>query len=386
MSTDESEFTAATLEAALHGLRFGVPLHFFESLGSTNDEARRLAEAGAPEGTLVAADEQTAGRGRAGRPWQTPRGVALAASFILRPALPPTRLGWLTMLGGLAAAEAIEAMAGVAAALKWPNDVLVNGQKVAGVLAESALEGERLAFVVLGIGVNVSAVPTGAVGFPATSLAEAAGRPVDRVALLRALAASLGQWYPRLEDESLREAWAARLAWQGQPVVVHQGEATVQGVAAGVDADGALLLRLESGEERRVVAGDVSLRLVPGSTPDLQATHFIDEAIEAEFDQPPALEKKPGCPDGFTWRGETFRVAEMLEEWHDYRRRGRSARNMQPAHAAVAEKRGSWGVGRDYYRVRVEGGRIFDVYYDRAPKGSSRRKGTWVLFRELGEA
>ena len=116
------------------------------------------------------------------------------------------------------------------------------------------------------------------------------------------------------------------------------------------------------------------------------APRFIGEEIEVLYDIPPALEKKPGCPNGFVWRDETFRVAEMLSEWHDYRRRGRMARNMQPQHAAVAENRGSWGVGRDYFRVRTKEGRIFELYYDRAPKDVNRRKGAWFLFRELGSS
>jgi hypothetical protein len=112
-------------------------------------------------------------------------------------------------------------------------------------------------------------------------------------------------------------------------------------------------------------------------------SHFIAEEIEVSFDNPPLLEKKPGCPDRFTWGEETFEVAEMLREWHDYRRRGRMAQNMRPAHAAVAESRGSWGVGRDYFRVRTDKGRVFELYYDRAPKDVNRRKGAWFLYREL---
>jgi hypothetical protein len=112
-------------------------------------------------------------------------------------------------------------------------------------------------------------------------------------------------------------------------------------------------------------------------------SRFIAEEITAEYDTPPFLEKKPGCPDRFIWREETCVVAEMLEEWHDYRRRGRMAQNMQPQHLRIAEQRGSWGVGRDYYRVKVEDGRTFELYFDRAPKGSDNRKGAWFLYREL---
>jgi hypothetical protein len=116
---------------------------------------------------------------------------------------------------------------------------------------------------------------------------------------------------------------------------------------------------------------------------DVNTPRFIDEPIEAHFDQPPMLEKKPGCPVAFTWRGETYRIVQMVREWHDYARRGRMARNMMPQHAAVASGRGSWGVGRDYFRVRVESGQVFDIYYDRAPKGSAARKGAWFLYREV---
>lgn len=118
----------------------------------------------------------------------------------------------------------------------------------------------------------------------------------------------------------------------------------------------------------------------------MQPLRFIAEPIEVNFDQPPVLEKKPGCPDAFVWRGERYLVLEMLSEWSDYRRRGRMAKNMQPQHAARATQRGSWGVGRHYFRVRVESGQIFELYYDRAPQDADRRKGSWTLLREVGDA
>ena len=115
----------------------------------------------------------------------------------------------------------------------------------------------------------------------------------------------------------------------------------------------------------------------------LRPLRFIGEPVTVEFDRPPLLEKKPGCPSSFTWQGETHHIIEKLSEWHDYTRRGRMAKNMSEPHAAAAVRRGSWGVGRDYYRVRTDGGRVFDLYYDRAPKGPDNRKGGWFLFREL---
>lgn len=111
--------------------------------------------------------------------------------------------------------------------------------------------------------------------------------------------------------------------------------------------------------------------------------HFYDESIEVVFDTPPALEKSPTCPNGFTWNGRTYRVVESLSEWSDFSRKGKMARNMRPAHAAVASTRGSLNVGRFYFRVKVDSGQIFDIYYDRAMKNVDERKGQWFLYREL---
>ena len=116
---------------------------------------------------------------------------------------------------------------------------------------------------------------------------------------------------------------------------------------------------------------------------DAQPIRFIDEPITVVFAQPPTFEKRPSCPDGFTWRGDLYAVAEVLSEWRDYGRRGRMANNMRPEHAELAAERGSWGVGRFFFRVRTAAGPIFDLYYDRAPKGTANRKGAWVLFREM---
>ena len=111
---------------------------------------------------------------------------------------------------------------------------------------------------------------------------------------------------------------------------------------------------------------------------------FIGERIDVQFDKAPTFSKKPGCPHRFVWRGQTYRVIETLSEWKDYGRRGHMARTMSPVHALRAASRGSWGVGRFYFRVRVDTGQIFDLYYDRAPKKADDRKGAWFLFSEIG--
>lgn len=113
--------------------------------------------------------------------------------------------------------------------------------------------------------------------------------------------------------------------------------------------------------------------------------NFIGEPIEAQYDEPPMLAKSPTCPSGFFWRDDFYSIVEMLETWVDYTRRGRMGRNMQPAHALTAARRGSWGVGRFHFRVRVEDGRIFEIYYDRAPESAGDRQGHWFLFGERKE-
>jgi hypothetical protein len=117
--------------------------------------------------------------------------------------------------------------------------------------------------------------------------------------------------------------------------------------------------------------------------PELQPIHFYDRPVEVIYVTPPGLEKSPPCPDGFVWDEVAYRVTEVLSAWSDFRRRGRYARNMRPAHAAVAAARGSLNVGRFYFRVRVDSGQIFDLYYDRAMKSVDDRKGQWFLYREL---
>ena len=116
-----------------------------------------------------------------------------------------------------------------------------------------------------------------------------------------------------------------------------------------------------------------------------QAIHFYDNPIEPVFDTPPAREKSPDCPNGFIWDEKTYRVIEMLSSWSDFARRGKMARNMRPAHAAVASSRGSLNVGRFYFRVLTDTNQVFDIYYDRAMKNIDERKGQWFIYREMEE-
>lgn len=260
-----SDLCAEAIRAALSTLVIGQRVHFWPSIGSTNDELKRLADAGAPEGTLAIADHQHAGRGRLQRRWEASAGTSLLLSILFRPFfLAPDRAQLLTMLCALAASDAVKRVAGLQPDLKWPNDLVLHGKKLAGILTELACEpdGERLSWVVVGLGLNVNqdfdAWPE--LAETAISLKLALGRPVPRLPLLQAFLAEVEARYEALRaGHSPQPEWAARLIALGQIVVVASGERIVHGVAEGVDETGALLLRLPDGAQERILTGDVSL-------------------------------------------------------------------------------------------------------------------------------
>lgn len=256
-------FSQAKLRCALIGERFGHPLYYFPTIGSTNDEAKRLAAMDAPEGTLIVADEQTAGRGRSGHVWITPRGKDLASTFVLRPAVVPSLLSHLALIGGLAASQAIESVTGLSTRLKWPNDVCVSGRKVCGVLAETSIRQGCVEWVALGIGINVNlGPPAGIMSNPqATSLAAELGRSVDRLALLVNLSRALAGIYPNLGLPEIIDAWEERMLWHGRLVrVLTSSESRYsEGVLLGLNHNGALRLQVKDGTEVTVSEGEVRL-------------------------------------------------------------------------------------------------------------------------------
>lgn len=230
-----------------------------ESCGSTNDEAARLARAGAKHGTVVIAEHQTSGRGRDGRVWQSPPG-GLYLSAIVRPPLPIVDVPPMTLAIGIGLCDAIR-FAGAACALKWPNDVLVGGRKLAGVLVEAQSQGNKLESVVVGIGINLDGPLPEAVAGTAITLAEAAGAPVDRDAFIAQLLADLERWIDRYVGVGLE---AIIPAWQDRMAVGLAARATVNGASlygevTGLDLDGALLLRDDDGVVHRVRSGDVEV-------------------------------------------------------------------------------------------------------------------------------
>ena len=256
------------IETALRGRTIGRRIVYHASTGSTNDDAKALAASGEPQGTVVLAVEQTAGRGRAGKSrWITPAGTSVAVSVLLRPAMAPDRLGALAMIAGLAAVAAVRRGASVEAALKWPNDVLVGESKLGGILVESALGGAGVAYAVIGIGLNgnlretdLGPLPNAAIA-PATLL-EAAGRPVSREGVIAALLAELDVRYAALPggaSELVRD-YRAALSTLGRSVVVSGAGVSTEGIAEDVTEAGALVLRLADSSRREFAYGDVSVR------------------------------------------------------------------------------------------------------------------------------
>jgi BirA family transcriptional regulator, biotin operon repressor / biotin---[acetyl-CoA-carboxylase] ligase len=252
------------IQRRLGGTRFGRTVVHYEETGSTNEEAARLARAGAPEGTLVVAEHQTRGRGRLGRRWISPRHVSLYASFVLRPALAPTEAPQLSLAGGVAVARTLASLAPRRVAIKWPNDCLLDGRKVAGILTEMDAEVDRVRWIVLGIGVNLN---TPARAFPpalretATSVLQATGRRVDRVAFTAALCETLEAVYARFLREGfapLVDEWEAYSCLTGHAVTVDCAGRRIEGKVRGLDPYGRLVLDGPEGEQR-IVAGDVTV-------------------------------------------------------------------------------------------------------------------------------
>jgi len=264
MAAMAADLTVEAIQGALTTAYVGRRLVAVERATSTMDLAAQEAAAGAPEGTVVVAEEQTAGRGRFGRPWVSPRGAALYVSILLRPA--PGLLPGVNMAAPLAAVETVRDAAGVEAEIKWPNDVEVGGRKLAGVLVDASAGTTDQGFAIVGVGLNVdldvAAYPE--IAEIATSLRAESGRAVGRLGVLAALLSRFEALYDRVKaGESLLGEWRGRLNVIGKRVVVTfpglPGAPAVEGIAEDVDGDGALLLRKDDGAVERLVAGEVSL-------------------------------------------------------------------------------------------------------------------------------
>lgn len=227
---------------------------FYPQVDSTNDLAQQWLIEGAPAGAVVIADEQLAGRGRKGRLWHTPPGVAIAMSVILYP--DPTAIGQVTMIGAVAIAEALEALGAANVGIKWANDVLLDGKKVSGVLSEAVWHGDQLRGVILGMGINVRVDFAGTdLAASAISVETALNRAIDRADLVRRVLGRVDHW---THEERVFDTWRNRLITIGQSVRVIQDHQMIEGIARGVDASGALLIEA-GGIMHRVIAGDLHI-------------------------------------------------------------------------------------------------------------------------------
>jgi BirA family biotin operon repressor/biotin-[acetyl-CoA-carboxylase] ligase len=255
--------TPLELRPLLNTHDVGRVIHWFEEIGSTNDRAKELADEGAEHGEVVVAEAQTSGRGRRGRGWVSPARRNLYFSVVLRPDLPPSRASELTLVGSVAICDALR-QAGVEAGIKWPNDLLVSGRKIAGILTELAAEPDKVQWVVLGAGINVNARRE---DFPdelrggATSLLLERGQAAPRVLFAAACFTALETWLDRHDEEGfavIREAWRERSVTLGREVTVQVDGRELVGRAEDIDEAGALLVRTTAGLER-VLSGDVRL-------------------------------------------------------------------------------------------------------------------------------
>lgn len=249
----------------------GQSIIYYERLGSTNDLAKVLAAQGVIEGTVVVAEEQSSGRGRRGRAWASPGGHGVWMSVLLRPKLSPANAPKITIMAAVAVVRAIERVCGLKVGIKWPNDIVYKGKKLAGILTEMSAEIDSINHIVLGIGTNVN-VPLEA--FPeeiqekGTSLLIATGQQVSRVAYLRALLEELEVAYVQFcteQFDTILDGWRKHSVTLGEDVRVEGIGEVLFGTAADIDSQGALLLRQKDGEMVKVLAGDVTLRKEDGS-------------------------------------------------------------------------------------------------------------------------
>ena len=243
----------------------GRDIRVFQETTSTNDLVEKMARDGVEEGIVIFAEKQTRGRGRLGRSWHSPRGLGIYVSILFRPKVAPPAITRLTIAAAASVARAIELVTGLKPEIKWPNDLLLRGRKVAGILTEMNAEMDRVRHAIVGLGVDVNHesgdFPSELRGV-ATSLRLEQGRKVSRAELALAILRELDRDYARAMSprfEELADEWESRCTTIGQQVVIRMGPRHLRGCAESLDADGALLLRTEHGHLERVVGGDVTV-------------------------------------------------------------------------------------------------------------------------------
>ena len=258
-------FTQQGLSDSLKRNPLVACVHYFPEIDSTNRQAFRLALDGAREGEIVVADAQTRGKGRLNRVWQSPPGVNLYVSAILRPRIEPATAPQITLMAGVAVAELLSGYCPDGVSIKWPNDVLIRGRKACGILTEMKASTGAVDFIILGIGLNVNMDREDfddLLRGTATSLRIETGIAQDRLDVISRLFGFIEKWYRVFVQTGfagMRDAWLAHADILGRPIRVVDRDASQDGVVTGIDADGAILMRQENGSVQRVIAGDVHL-------------------------------------------------------------------------------------------------------------------------------
>jgi BirA family biotin operon repressor/biotin-[acetyl-CoA-carboxylase] ligase len=263
---DSDRLNPDIITGILGGSIFSKNMIFRQSLTSTNVLAKDLALKGATEGTIVLAEEQTAGKGRMERRWLSPAHKNLLFSVLLRPNLPVDKVFTLTMILGLAIIGEIKAKNGLDVMIKWPNDLCINQKKVGGILTEFSTRDKRLEYVILGLGLNVNWKPEESDGliYPATSILAESGRMISRDILFSGILKRFEGYYQELlsgKEEGLYKEWLSLSAVIGRDVEIISQDKVITGKVLKIDRQGALILKDDQGEEKRILSGDVSLRM-----------------------------------------------------------------------------------------------------------------------------
>lgn len=261
--------TEAEISEGLHTKWLGREIRYYDSVDSTNQQVKRLADQGAAHGTLVTVESQTSGKGRRGRSWSSPAGTGVWMSFLLRPSIDPNHASMLTLVAALAVCNAVRDMTGLAAKIKWPNDIVINGKKLCGILTEMSTEELSIHYVVVGIGVNVNQS-----SFPdeikqrATSLKQEGGRDYSRAELVCRILEHFEHYYKvflETEDlEGMSEEYNGKCVNAGQEVCVLNPGGEYTGVSLGIDSQGDLLVRRDGGRVEKISSGEVSVRGIYG--------------------------------------------------------------------------------------------------------------------------
>lgn len=268
----EDVYSEKELAGQLHTVWAGRPLHFFETIGSTNVRAKTEAEEGAGHGTLIVADMQTAGRGRRGRDWSSPGGLNLYYSLLLRPEFSPDKASMLTLVMACAVVRGMKKLpelSGADIGIKWPNDIVMNGRKICGILTEMSAERDYIQYVVIGCGINVGKQEFGEeLAKKATSLEAELGQKISRSRLLSEILEAFeeiyGEFAAALSLEKLKDSYNEMLVNRNRQVCVLDPAGEYRGTAKGINDAGELLVELPDGRVREVFAGEVSVRGIYG--------------------------------------------------------------------------------------------------------------------------